>query len=485
MNQQTIPAHKFETLCQSLHDPVFLGVFSAQSDTLHLYTTKKRCVGHLQQHAQEVFVELGIDVAVHYRAEQALEKAKALEDWIAPYRQGTIVFDPTGSVRRACAVVDAAKRIRVHIPEGIAGIALEPWKRTLFIGLDPNHWLDDTQAGVIDTLHEQIAALTKDWPQTVMDFLPSLKIGFGFPKPPVVAVDTASLAFLSATGRATSSARFKNTPVSAALAAALGVAGLSTALAEGPAVSGVNAKMKLVGGENDGDGAGLAVGSLTAPLGSSLGVQFDVLGGVVGDDARWGAGAQTFWRDPEVGLFGISGSYNKLSSDDVIHTGAEGELYLQDFTLRGRGEYQFGDEKHGVVGIGGIDWYPSDDFVIGGEARTEAGLIGAQFSAEYQPGFSALPGLTLFADGGFREDGIDQVFVGLKYYFGETKSLIRRHREDDPNEKLSRRRFTPGENDKVVPAAAAATPASPTTPTTPPMMSDDGDSDDGGYPFAT
>jgi uncharacterized membrane protein len=48
--------------------------------------------------------------------------------------------------------------------------------------------------------------------------------------------------------------------------------------------------------------------------------------------------------------------------------------------------------------------------------------------AEYLTKFH---GLALFADGAMG-DGYEHVLAGVRVYFGKDKSLIRRHREDDP-----------------------------------------------------
>ena len=45
-------------------------------------------------------------------------------------------------------------------------------------------------------------------------------------------------------------------------------------------------------------------------------------------------------------------------------------------------------------------------------------------------------GMSLFADGRWNEDGFDTVMGGIRFYFGAPKSLIRRHREDDPKTRI-------------------------------------------------
>ncbi|MDX1518786.1 MAG: hypothetical protein R3318_01595, partial [Gammaproteobacteria bacterium] len=96
---------------------------------------------------------------------------------------------------------------------------------------------------------------------------------------------------------------------------------------------------------------------------------------------------------------------------------------------------QTGDIQGGVFGNLDLRWYVNDNAYISMGGLTSSGDVGARASAEYQPGFSSLPGLSLFADGIVADD-FDQVLIGVRYYFGETKSLKRRHREDDPQNSL-------------------------------------------------
>jgi hypothetical protein len=103
-----------------------------------------------------------------------------------------------------------------------------------------------------------------------------------------------------------------------------------------------------------------------------------------------------------------------------------------------------------------------------------AGDSVAKFGAEYQPGVKALPALSVFADAEIGEDDWNRVFVGLRFYFGgETKSLIRRHREDDPSGMLDmfRRFLYQGirrEGDPPQSFTASRPPIAPGPPPSPP-----------------
>ena len=54
---------------------------------------------------------------------------------------------------------------------------------------------------------------------------------------------------------------------------------------------------------------------------------------------------------------------------------------------------------------------------------------------EYQ---TPINGLSCFAELAKGDNGYDHALFGLRYYFGKNKSLIKRHREDDPPNLLRR-----------------------------------------------
>jgi hypothetical protein len=235
---------------------------------------------------------------------------------------------------------------------------------------------------------------------------------------------------------------------------------LSTTLE--PAVSGFNGKIAIMGGVwKDAPASnfsavfggkqhtvGILEGSLSAPLGHSFGVQVD---GAVGTDEAghnmWGVGGHLFWRDPAQGLAGLIGSYSTRVDDylggaterQMIRTGAEGEIYFEQFTAAARGGYQWvtiqqGDTLQGLFGSIDLMWYVTPDLMVRGGGEYSEGPGGA-FTAglEFQPSHVSISGLTFFADGALGDESY-RALGGLRYYFGAgSKSLIDRHRKDDPS----------------------------------------------------
>ena len=209
-----------------------------------------------------------------------------------------------------------------------------------------------------------------------------------------------------------------------------------------PAVDGVNSNLSggLLGGDNE---AIFATGSVTIPIGHSFGLQIDgvaaeVFTDLYGNIPVYAAAAHAFWRDPSIGLLGLYGDIAYVdfgSRFDLYTAGIEGALYLDRFSVNGVAAAQkINDFDEEFFGESNLIYYPMDDFALHIGQSYMLGANSLQYGAEW-----ALPGqgasaASLFAQGALHEGGKHTFELGLRMYFGnKEKSLIRRHREDDPN----------------------------------------------------
>lgn len=218
-----------------------------------------------------------------------------------------------------------------------------------------------------------------------------------------------------------------------------------------PAVDGLNAKASAFGGAAKDRAVFGGEGSVTVPLGFRYGFQLDGLAAGLdssqGDVTSGGTAGHLFWRDPSVGLLGAYGHYLRadgFGDPNLFAGGAEGALYLGRFALEGVAGADGGDVDVGAFGnisldarffdVASFSYYPTDNLRLSVAQARMLGVNFALFGAEW--GFAA-GGKTmgaLYARGSVSEDGDGAVFGGLRFYFGENpKSLIRRHREDDPS----------------------------------------------------
>ncbi len=218
------------------------------------------------------------------------------------------------------------------------------------------------------------------------------------------------------------------------------------AKAGGPAVSALNGKASVQGGVFDGYSAGIADVSVTIPLGRSFGAQADFASGLVHDRSLVGVAGQGFWRDPDRGLLGIFSSHLERVAPEqntMIHAnriGGEAEYYRGQFTASLAAGGQSGQVKKGAFAAVTIAWYPNGNLRLRIGADIHPGPSHVVLGFENQLGAGTLSALSVFADVGI-SDGNGQeagqkngyAYTGLRYYFGPAqKSLIQRHREDDP-----------------------------------------------------
>lgn len=239
-----------------------------------------------------------------------------------------------------------------------------------------------------------------------------------------------------------------------------------------PAVDNFNAKFEGLGGSIGGRSLAGAAGSLTFPLQSpQYGFQLDGAAGSLDGDAFGAVAGHLFWRNPSQALFGLYGSFTSWDRFGGVHVGqvaAEGEYYYGRFTLQGIAGVEFGNTVSNTqsslftipVGGGGAIAGTStlttttQGFSIGTRFFDQINLkyylndyLSAYVGHRYLGGrnAAALGGEVAFPLGravlgsAFVEARVGEadfhgIWGGVKLYFGpDDKSLIARHRKEDPN----------------------------------------------------
>lgn len=245
-----------------------------------------------------------------------------------------------------------------------------------------------------------------------------------------------------------------------------------------PAVDGLNGKLDVFGGAGQSNalsinsigalspytsvyslnwnGIGGAVGTVTVPLGHKFGGQIDLGSGAFGDRANGSGAGHLFWRDPDYGLAGIYGSgfYSSVYGGATQWNAAgEFERFIGPITARGllgiqgfafntisaenqyfvlvqtpRQPDRFFDKLQ-------LTYYPLDDLALSLGHIYTRGFNGIHGEIEYLlsefRGTPTAPAVYISASYGWNDSS--NVMAGLRVYFGNhDKSLIRRHREDDP-----------------------------------------------------
>ena len=218
------------------------------------------------------------------------------------------------------------------------------------------------------------------------------------------------------------------------------LAAASAAHAEGPAVSSVNGKFSLEGGavgsgNNGSSGLGVAQGSVTTPLGHSFGLQLDGAVATAYNNFSGAGDAQVFWRDPQLGLVGAFASVGGGSGNTASWYGGMAEYFAGSVTLGAHAGYQLvysNTAFNGGFAMGHLTYYPVPDLALtlSGGVVVNSGF--GRATLEYQPEFNGRRSMSFFANGVAGDGASYGATAGVRFYFGPEKTLIRRHREDDP-----------------------------------------------------
>jgi hypothetical protein len=212
-----------------------------------------------------------------------------------------------------------------------------------------------------------------------------------------------------------------------------------------PAVSGVNGKIEFEGGPYSLDtfGGGMewnGGASLSVPLSDFLGMQADIAASnTVNGNTLAGGVLHLFTRDPDSYLFGAAGGAFWTNNANAQLIGPEIELYsgpisfqayggLMNASVAGVGSTKF-------FGIADVDFYATENLMLQAGVKDVMDFKTAHLGLEYQ--FSDTMPLSFTLDGKIGDNNYRSVDAGLKFYFGGTsKSLQRRHREDDPPNRI-------------------------------------------------
>ena len=207
------------------------------------------------------------------------------------------------------------------------------------------------------------------------------------------------------------------------------------------AVSATNGKAEAGGGyykdQNQIKGGVFhGAGSVAFALGCSFGFQLDTAIGALDGKTSGGVAGHAFTREPNSYLLGTYGEYSLVGKNDIWRVGAEGEVYLNRVTFTGLVGYENSDRTKGDIFASiGATFYATDNFNLSGGYRrfldVDAGFIGAEWMLEDSP-------ISVFSNGQIGSKKHLMLTSGVRYHFGgSNKSLLRRHREDDPINQLT------------------------------------------------
>jgi hypothetical protein len=237
-----------------------------------------------------------------------------------------------------------------------------------------------------------------------------------------------------------------------------------------PAVDGFNAKWEALGGSLRHLRLYGTRAAISFPLGTSGGLQIDGSLGRLGGASYAGIAPHLFWRDPSKGLIGLYGNYTRWNQFGGVYTAqaaGEAEAYLGRWTIQGIAGIEWGNTassttttttiippEGGIFSPAGIN--TTNTFTEGYTVDRRffdqinlkyyltdnaAGYVGHRYLGGQHAlalgGEAALPFgkvmASAFVEARLGEHAYNGVWGGLKFYFGQkNKTLIQRHRQDDP-----------------------------------------------------
>jgi hypothetical protein len=214
---------------------------------------------------------------------------------------------------------------------------------------------------------------------------------------------------------------------------------LSQTSALGQAVSAPNAKLEFDAGSfyaPPSSGYVRAAGSLTIPLSHQFGIQGDLMLASGGNASASGA-LHVFTRDPAAHLLGGTLGFVRTAGATIYAAGPEAEIYRDRLSLEAWGgvaaiDNDVGPDSTGAFIMAVLAYYPDDNWRVAGGVSVLGGVGALHLSSEYLMSSRGLP-VSIGFDARVASDGSTSVSLGLKSYFSPVqKSLLSRHREDDP-----------------------------------------------------
>lgn len=218
------------------------------------------------------------------------------------------------------------------------------------------------------------------------------------------------------------------TPIMLLAGTVFAAAGTS-APANPPAVAYTNMSVGGFAAEQSGDWGGGGFATFTMPVGQYGGLQFDGIAENNSGDWQFQGAGHVFARSPLLGLFGLYGAYNSLDGVGGFKSsriGAEGELYLGNFTLSAVAGSRFDDTSGLFAQVKLSTYIEPDTKIYAGYIKEDRniGMAGAEH-------LFANSGISIFGEARHGDDNYNAGLVGLRYYWGQDgKSLKDRERED-------------------------------------------------------
>jgi hypothetical protein len=211
-----------------------------------------------------------------------------------------------------------------------------------------------------------------------------------------------------------------------------------------PAVDGINFKASAVSGVIGGYANHMFLASVSTPVPyfSQFGAQLDLgIGSYRSDYISSAAGLHIFWRNPDVGLFGIYGDWGYVNPEHAGRVGAEMSFYNGPWSLDVFVGPQFGQHVYTrVVDEVDLSYYFTENLKGSIGHRLTSRGNAANVGFEYMPALGSYNGWSVYGEAEAGEDNYSGAWLGLRYSFGtgNAGTLKERDRQADPIVRIPR-----------------------------------------------
>ncbi|HZY48169.1 MAG TPA: hypothetical protein VFE64_00175 [Devosia sp.] len=216
---------------------------------------------------------------------------------------------------------------------------------------------------------------------------------------------------------------------------------------QAPAVSAPNGKIEFDAGALNLPGPifmARAAGTVTVPIGERFGLQADLSASTAPGFITTGA-LHLFTRDPAAYLIGGTLGFVRSPGATVLAAGPEAEVYLDRWTLEAWGgvavAYPTAAAMPNRVGpfvMTNAAYYVTENWRLSLGVSWLDSYGALQVGSEYLIEGLSVP-LAVTTELRVGQDGASRAMIGLRGHFGPdpNKTLMRRHREDDPADRGS------------------------------------------------
>ena len=216
---------------------------------------------------------------------------------------------------------------------------------------------------------------------------------------------------------------------------------------QAPAVSAPNGKIEFDAGALNLPGPifmARAAGTVTVPIGERFGLQADLSASTAPGFITTGA-LHLFTRDPAAYLIGGTLGFVRSPGATVLAAGPEAEIYLDRWTLEAWGgvavAYPTAAAMPNRVGpfvMTNAAYYVTENWRLSLGVSWLDSYGALQVGSEYLIEGLSVP-LAVTTELRVGQDGASRAMIGLRGHFGPdpNKTLMRRHREDDPADRGS------------------------------------------------